>query len=191
MSASKTNHMDMSDLMLLLRYDPETGNLFWRNRVDRFLPDNGRGGKAASRAAWEKRVKDCPGALTAVNSRGYLCGIILGKPFLAHRVAWALATGKWPDQQIDHINRDKTDNRFGNLREATPSQNRLNQKQRKSKSGTQGVYWSEGKGKWVAQAVFEGKSVLFKRFNDKEEAIMAYSRVVAELHRDFGGGKCR
>jgi hypothetical protein len=44
----------------------------------------------------------------------------------AHRVAWALSTGRWPPDLIDHINRVKRDNRLANLREATHAQNLQN-----------------------------------------------------------------
>lgn len=52
----------------------------------------------------------------SLDKQGYLIIKIKGKQYKAHRVAWLLATGEYPTEEIDHFNRDKTDNRFDNLR---------------------------------------------------------------------------
>ena len=61
---------------------------------------------------------------------GYLCVLCcLGKRqvfVLLHHAVWAVCKGRWPEQQIDHVNGDVTDNRIENLREVTPSENKLN-----------------------------------------------------------------
>ena len=59
---------------------------------------------------------------------------------MAHRLAWFYQTGCWPKSQIDHINNDRLDNRFSNLREATCSQNSCNsQRHVGNKTGYRGV----------------------------------------------------
>ena len=49
---------------------------------------------------------------------GYLIIKVKGKQFKAHRIVWLLHHGKFPDAEIDHINRNRADNRIENLREA-------------------------------------------------------------------------
>ena len=63
---------------------------------------------------------------SSVNALGYGRVKINGKSVLAHRLAWALHYGEWPDGAIDHINGIKTDNRLCNLRLATRAQNQQN-----------------------------------------------------------------
>ena len=75
-------------------------------------------------------------AFTSLNNGGYLEGKILGKYYKAHRVIWLWMTGEWPKEQVDHINHDRTDNRWCNLREASRLENYRNQSQYKNnKSG--------------------------------------------------------
>lgn len=61
-----------------------------------------------------------------LRANGYLYTKVSGKQVLVHRLAWLLHTGDQPPAQIDHINMDKSDNRWANLREATPSTNQMN-----------------------------------------------------------------
>jgi hypothetical protein len=46
--------------------------------------------------------------------------------FFYHRLIWAYFHCRFPTMQLDHINGIKTDNKIGNLREATQTQNNLN-----------------------------------------------------------------
>ncbi len=62
------------------------------------------------------------------NSQGYMRLCFRGERYLVHRIIWALMTGGEPSQEIDHANRDKTDNRWCNLRSCTKAQNRANRK---------------------------------------------------------------
>ena len=65
-----------------------------------------------------------------LNKKGYLyVHCRLGKKpvyVYLHHAVWAVCKGRWPEQQIDHVNGDVTDNRIENLREVTPSENKLN-----------------------------------------------------------------
>ena len=63
--------------------------------------------------------------LGATNKRGYVAICIDGKTYYAHRLAWFYVHNEWPDE-IDHINRNKSDNRIRNLRVCTRSENMLN-----------------------------------------------------------------
>lgn len=62
-----------------------------------------------------------------VNARGYVMMMVDYKLYYAHRLAWLYVYGIWPGD-LDHINRNESDNRIDNLREATQSQNNANQR---------------------------------------------------------------
>ena len=145
--------MNIDALKLLLRYDSETGLIYW---------------VAKGKGMIKKKA-----AGTLLHS-GYL-GICIGpKRWQAHRVAWALHHGEWPKDQIDHINGVKTDNRICNLREATNCQNSKNLGLSKAnKSGTKGVSYEKYTDRWKATIRVDGKSISIGRFNSIEEAAQA------------------
>ena len=64
------------------------------------------------------------------DKRGYLCVLCcLGKKQVfvrLHHAVWAVCKGRWPEQQIDHVNGNKQDNRIENLREVSDRENKLN-----------------------------------------------------------------
>lgn len=64
---------------------------------------------------------------------GYIAVKIKNRKCRAHRVVWLLVTGAWPKGFIDHINGNRSDNRFENLRECTGSQNQGNRPPTKGK----------------------------------------------------------
>lgn len=69
-----------------------------------------------------------------------------GVSMQVHRVGWAMHYGKWPKDQIDHINMIRDDNRIENLREATASENKFNQMPQSNNShGSKGVEWDAQK----------------------------------------------
>jgi hypothetical protein len=145
----------------LLHYAPETGEFRWR--VDR-----GNKIKAGSIAGG------------ASKAHGYYQIGTGGRLYYGHRLAWLYMTGEWPSAEIDHINRDKADNRFANLREATHQENCWNLPIiRSNKSGISGVRWHAGK--WVAYICVSGEVKHLGRFVCKEEAGQAYSEAVARF----------
>lgn len=97
-------------------YDPDTGVLIWRARPLHHFKNADYQRKWNSSHAGKQ-----PGS---PNPR-YLNIGLHGRVFLAHRIIWMMQTGNWPNQ-IDHKNRDGTDNRWHNLREATHQQNKWN-----------------------------------------------------------------
>lgn len=102
---------------------------------------------------------------------------------LAHRVVFALANGRWPDDQIDHKNRSPADNRQDNLREATNAQNQQNRGlDRNNTSGCKGVTWAKLRGKWQAQIVVDGRSICLGRYDRFEDAVARRKAAEAELH---------
>ena len=73
------------------------------------------------------------------HNKGYRKICVDGVRYFAHRLAWLYMTGEMPKEQIDHINRDTTDDRFINLRQASSSQNQRNrEKQANNTSGFKG-----------------------------------------------------
>jgi len=95
--------------------------------------------------------------------------------FLNHRLAWCLHYGEWPDGNIDHIDRDKWNNRIDNLRIASRSLNRRNSADNKStKSGVRGVLAREN-GRFLAYIDFHGNRTTLGTFDTIEEAAAARS----------------
>ncbi|MCI0598731.1 MAG: HNH endonuclease [Beijerinckiaceae bacterium] len=92
--------------------------------------------------------------------------------------------GAWPIAQIDHINGDRADNRFLNLREATRTENAWNAKLRSdSHSGFKGV--RRHKRRWCAYIKVSGKQKHLGSFATPEEAHDAYCRAAREHHGQF------
>lgn len=114
-----------------------------------------------------------------VNRRGYLVVNMQGTVRLAHRLAWKLLTGDWPVGVIDHINRNKLDNRASNLRDVSQSVNVLNsQNSTRTKSGFAGVYLKRGR--WLAKITINGKIHYLGAYNTPEAAHQQYLRAKQE-----------
>lgn len=109
--------------------------------------------------------------------QGYRCVIVDGRSQKAHKVAWLWMTGEWPfypDYEVDHINRDRSDNRWKNLRKVTKSENQRNANMRSTnKSGVHGVNWVESKQKWVARIWNGPRHVCLGHFDDLDHAAIA------------------
>lgn len=168
------NPPDVEYLRKILTYKPETGLFVWNARTpDMFTASRNPKNHCAG---WNTRHAGKP-ALTLKHTHGYLMGPVLGKQTLAHRVAWAVFYGSWPEKSlhIDHLNRDKTDNRIENLRIVTPSQNMENRGlMSNNSSGFKGVSWDKRRKKWRAQLNVDSKCVLSGAFPTKELAVQAY-----------------
>ena len=168
--------METETLKQIVSYDPETGRLTWLPRplsMFKCLRDC---------AAWNAKYAGQI-AFNTTWPNGYKAGHIFKKTQLAHRVAWALATGEWPDSQIDHVNGDRSDNRLVNLRKATPEDNQKNTKQRiDNTSGVKGVDFQKSSGLWRARIVHNKRRVEIGKFINYDCAVAA--RKAAE--REYG-----
>jgi len=106
-------------------------------------------------------------------SNGYISIYYQGKSIPAHRLAFLLMVGRLPTN-IDHINHDRTDNRWCNLREVTRIQNQQNQSRRVTNtSGVNGVSLIKSSGRWRATITVNGKWKSIGHFINKEDAIIA------------------
>jgi len=169
--------VDPATIGELLAYDPITGKLTWKHRCASRFPSL-RGANAWNAAYAGKE------AFTATHNQGYRVGTLMKKIYLAHRVIWALMTGVWPTDEIDHINHDRSDNRWENLRQVTRHENKKNvSKQRNNTSGVPGVVWDKSEGKWQARIQENRVFQNLGRFDSIEEA--ARVRKQAEQDRDF------
>lgn len=151
----------------LIDYNSETGLMVWRSRTETHIPD------AARRAGWNTKWAGKP-AFINVTEGGYLRASVMHKDMKAHRVAWAIHHGRWPDQEIDHINRDKQDNRISNLRDVSPQENIDNRAPPEWRSHVPpGVDFN--KGRWRVRKRVDGKRVYVGSFATLEEALRAKS----------------
>lgn len=140
-----------------LRYEPDTGKLFWLDYEE--MPNNWK-------ARWVGKE-----AFTATTDKGYRRGAIDKIQLFAHRVAYAIYYEEWPSNQIDHINGVKTDNRIANLRVVTNQENGQNVPMRRSNtSGITGVSKKKKLGLWQTYINVGGKRMHLGYFNTLEEA---------------------
>lgn len=138
----------MPDFNAFIRYDPETGKMYWKHRTEETTPDE------RVRKSFNSRLAGAE--LRTVDGKGYLHFNLNKKFYRVHRVAWFLTYGVWPEV-VDHINGDKTDNRISNLRSVTLQKNNMNQRMnRRNTSGVTGVYLNRRSGCWCAQMKFNG-----------------------------------
>lgn len=141
---------------------------------------------ATRKNAGKLKILDCDYVITSMNNRGYLWTKIEEHVYLCHRLAVLIMTGRHPPNEVDHINGNRLDNRWENLRETTAFENSRNQGIRKDcTSGTRGVsYLSSSRHikRWIARISHMGVRYHLGYYLTKEEAIEA--RKKAEI--DFG-----
>jgi hypothetical protein len=154
-------------LRALLSYDPDTGLFQWI-------------------APTSNRV--CKGAIAGVKdkSTGYVRIRLDDTLYHAHRLAWLYMTGEWPTDQIDHISRVKTDNRWSNLRQATQAENKRNLPvMRSNTSGVPGVTWFKRDQCWRAQIHYQGRGIALGYFSNFDDAVAARKAAEARYFGEF------
>lgn len=104
----------------------------------------------------------------------------VNKLYLVHRLIYLWHHGKLPDL-VDHIDRDYSNNRIENLREATKSQNNHNSSITKSRSGFRGVVYEAHARKYRARITIEGKTFHIGYFDTAIEASNAYEETRKKL----------
>lgn len=117
------------------------------------------------------------------NNKGYVLIRIEEKTYRAHRVAWLYMTGEWPVNEIDHDNRVRHDNRFGNLKEATKFENMQNMSiNSNNSSGFRGVTFHKGEQKWMSRIGVGRKTIQLGYFATAELASKAYEEAKLKYH---------
>lgn len=159
-------------IMDVIKYNPSTGLFMWKKRPN-----------SRCHEGWFAGSK-C--------SAGYTQVCVFGNRMTGHQVAWLIYYGSVPRYEIDHKNRDKSDNRISNLRDISHIKNSRNRNRSKlNTSGYTGVYFSKSENKWNASIHVDYRKINLGRFSTREEAIVA--RQQAELKHGFSqdsGARC-
>ena len=149
----------------LFDYDPLTGLLKWKKRL-----------------AQRIKVGDVAGCR---GSEGYVEVGINGQKYFAHRICWAIYYNEQlsPDDEIDHIYGNPSDNRISKLRKSNRQDQGYNTKRYSTNtSGHRGVFWNTKRPAWVAYITTNYKQVILGRFKTKEEAIEARLKAEKDLN---------
>lgn len=160
----KQAFLDQKTLKELLNYDQETGIFTWN----------------------KSRIGITTGKVAGtIKPTGYIVILVNRRLYRAHRLAWLYVTGEWPKYEIDHINGDRMNNRFSNLREATKAENNWNKKIRSdSKTGFKNVL-SYPWGAFYVRIVANKKTYTFGPYRTKEQAIRIAEEKRKEIHGAF------
>lgn len=177
MTQKPQSKLTQGRLKELLTYEPLTGLFRWRIH-------RSRGARAGEPAGH-------------VTSEGYVRITIDGGRYLAHRLAWLYMMGEWPAELVDHRDVNTGNNRWSNLRAATKSQNKMNEKTRRdNRTGLKGVHYREfvvyrngSKAKRLspfAAVIKEGhKQKTIGYFRTAEQAHAAYCERASQLFGEF------
>lgn len=167
------------ELRQLLRYEPETGALYWRQRPAHFFDCAAR---HLARVMGRWNVSWAGKEAGTIGPYGYRMVTIFNRHFAAHRIAWCITHGQWPSEQIDHVNGQRDDNRLSNLRAATHAQNQRNMRiSRSNTSGVTGVYWCRRTNRWKAEISLRSRKVYVGVFRDLAAAEAAIRAKRSEL----------
>jgi hypothetical protein len=163
---------DLKLLNEMFTYCAETGSLLWKERpLEHFK----------SERSMNIFNKHYPGKeVGSTYTSGYKYFDIGDVRYLNHRTIWKLHTGADPEGIIDHIDRDKTNNRIENLRDVTSAENGQNRASSRNTSGEIGVSVTKS-GKWKAFLTIKNNMINLGVFDTIEEAKLA--RLDAEENR--------
>lgn len=149
-------------LKSVIHYDPKTGIFTWIKSSP---------GTACGAIAGDK------------TSNGYWRICVDYTRTHAHRLAWLYMTGKFPPNDIDHINGIRTDNRFCNLRAVSRSVNLQNQREAKSHNKSTGIIGAYGNGNgFISRIRVNGKDRYLGYFKTAKEANAAYIKAKRKFH---------
>lgn len=149
----------------LLEYFPATGEFIWKRNKGKQIA-----GTSANR----------------VTDSGYRIVMLDRENYRQHRLAFFYMTGEWPTEFVDHINGDKSDNRWENLRECSKSQNGFNVGTKcTNTSGFKGVSWRQDRNKFRAYTRIKGQIKHLGYFDDPELADLVVTSARELHHGEF------
>lgn len=123
------------------------------------------------------------GTVVGIPDKHYLKMSVYNKTYLLHRFIWFYQTGKWPQGEIDHENRQKRDNRWKNLRITTKLGNSINRGIKANNiSGVTGVSLHKASGKWQARISANRKNIALGIFSNFSDAVKARYTAEQELN---------
>ena len=165
MSKPPKRELTAERLRELLSYDPDSG-LF--TRLKQTAPHKGLAGSIAG----------------CLNDHGYVLISVESHQYRAHRLAWLYMTGSWPEHEVDHINGQRDDNRWCNLRDVPRTINGQNKRraQRNSRTGLLGACWVTRDQTFVARIKVDGRYRSRGAFDSAEQAHQAYGDAKRRLH---------
>lgn len=165
--------MKISDPFKWISYCPDTGAFTYKTATPDMFEDGKRHMTAKIRCGiWN--TKNAGRVAGAIDAQGYTVMSVANKMHKAHRLAFLLMTGSAPQGQVDHINGDRSDNRWCNLRDVPKLLNALNQKKHSTNtSGVTGVRFSTHINKWMAYIGHQNKMHHLGVFDTLEEACEA------------------
>lgn len=167
---SKKKRPTAADARATFSYDPDTGILTRKTYLD-------KRGQPFTRGA---------GRIITPTAQKYTLVKLRGTPYPIHRVVYLLMTGRWPRVDIDHVNGDRKDNRWSNLRLASRSQNCANRGPAPTnRSGYKGVSLCANTGLWRARIKYQGKQTCLGRFTTPIEAHAAYAAAATRIHGEY------
>lgn len=159
----------------LFDYDPLVGRLVWKRKISPFssVPVGSVAGTLVPRCCYR--------------------AVRIDKvAFYEHRLIWFWHHGVWPDGEVDHINRDRSDNRLENLRVVTREQNQQNTgRARNNTTGVRGVSFIRSQQRYRASIGFDGRRVIIGQFRTLEEAAAAYQSARTKHHSNFSSDEAR
>jgi len=144
--------IDQEYVKNLLNYNPDTGIFTYR-----YSPQ------------YSIKAGDVAGCL---QENGYVGVFIRGRAYRLHRLAFLYMTGEFPPKSVDHINGNRSDNRWSNLRLADNKLNGRNlSMQARNKSGCLGVWWRKDRKCWAAEIRVNGEKIHLGHYKDRNKAI--------------------
>jgi hypothetical protein len=148
-----------------LQYDPESGIFTWIKRPNAMV------------AAGDIAGTCHKGALTMIGLRG--------RKYPAARLAFLWMTGRWPVEEVDHIDRNPLNDRWANLREASRQQNAANRMVPRKSGLPRGVYPSNKSGRFYAMITIGRECVYLGTFDTPDEAHKAFMERARATNGDF------